>query len=276
LQGAQQSYTLADVRQRAEAGGAGNNNKSSNEADETRDAAIQGVRLGLPAGNSSRQVVEANIESMSREKLVEHLVQLGVPPAAEVSDADLAAMLKLAVRSDFWRGVWQQHPNKGLLRMWMYAHDGFRKRLTALRQTVAGDADLTAAQVADVDSHLQGFLKKNAPHSEFEDTQLFPYFKEAYPQFAQFWQEIDNQHGKFNEVVKKATEAIAAGASGGANGDARKSLAGAVNGLADFYEDHLLLEERLMVPLWLNVTDAQKAELRSRLRGMYWLSSYSF
>lgn len=215
------------------------------------------------------------------EDLRAGLLMLGVD-IGDASMPDARRCWGIVAEQDFWRHHHELHPKKKRVKTWMFVHGKFR----ASASSVVGAAETmhaavaegcpaakTAAAAAGIESSFRTLLSKIEAHGNFEDTQLFKFFKENVQESGDTMRDLEAEHSetqleqKALALLKPLQEAPAAATS--------EMAAEAVAALKTYtasLESHLEKEERALVARWLNLDPEQYAKYRTYLVGKYRLA----
>ncbi|CBJ28442.1 hypothetical protein Esi_0105_0060 [Ectocarpus siliculosus] len=168
----------------------------------------------------------------------------------------------------------------------MFVHGKFRSSATSIVQAaesmqsgVEGGCSSTKTEsaVGKIERSLRSLLGKVAKHSDFEDAQLFLFFKENLPDLEGQIRDLEADHSETNlgndaldRIRNLRSAPTTAGAvSGGADVASAQAVVVALKAYAESLEIHLEREERVLVPRWLNLSAEMYAKYRTYLVGKY-------
>mmetsp|Transcript_28332 Transcript_28332/g.72832 ORF Transcript_28332/g.72832 Transcript_28332/m.72832 type:complete len:253 (-) Transcript_28332:203-961(-) len=218
----------------------------------------------------------AAARSLPPREVRSRLAKLGVVPDQDDSPEELARALATAQDPDYWVANWELHPNSGRVKNWLWVHSRFREYFAELVK----EAELLEAAPPESRpnnaKHLLApfikFAKKVTRHSLFEDEQLFKYFAENH---GVDFSKLSQQHAdlRATEAVRIALTTIAGGKTGEEvtvkeavrETEQVKRLSAAVHDMHKEFINHLALEEKTIVPLWLNLTNEEYRKYRTYL-----------
>eukprot|EP00752_Nemacystus_decipiens_P011548 g10254.t1 len=221
----------------------------------------------------------------SESELPSKLSALGVE-MGEASIPDAIRCWRYVAEQDFWRNHYNSHPNKKRVKAWLFVHGKFRASAASLVDaaesmhtaiTQGCEASKTDSASRRVDSSLKSLVGKVEKHSDFEDTQLFRFFKEHVPEVGDHIRDLEADHSE-KQLENDALDSVRTircapqTAGGTSSGDDLASAAAAVEALKAYVaslEAHLEKEERAIVGRWLNLDAEMYAKYRTYLVGKY-------
>ncbi|CAM9692607.1 unnamed protein product [Laminaria digitata] len=134
-------------------------------------------------------------------------------------------------------------------------------------------APMIAAAAAGVESPFRTLLSKIEAHGDFEDTQLFRFFKENVQDTGDTIRDLEAEHSDTKPeenalaLLKPFQEDPATVTS-----EQAVEVVAALKAYAKSLESHLEKEERALVASWLNLDTEQYAKYRTYLIGKYRLA----
>lgn len=200
----------------------------------------------------------------------------------------------LVAHEDFWRSHYTWHPKKKRVKTWMFVHGRFRETAVSLVQATlsikdsvvapgfSGQAGRAAADATE--ASFKTLVKKIYQHSEFEDTQLFRFFREHLPDIRDDIRDLEADHSEKKleenvlsslhafkeEAVKcKPDEASSSSSSVARAEQLAEEVVESVRAYATGLDTHLQKEERMLVGRWLNLTPQLYSTYRGYLVGKY-------
>jgi len=197
----------------------------------------------------SKEQVENKLRSLGKDLLVQLLAGNHIEASELKSEDDLVAVVKIVLSLDFWRFNAQLHPNHGRVKNWLWVHSRYRNQMNDLLRIASGSFETGKTK-------FEAFQKKINSHSDFEDNQLFKFFCDEKLDVEGF-QELKKQH-EDDEVIQAVRNAADS-----------ESLVKALEEYVSSMKNHLELEERTTVHLWLNLSNLQYARFRSYLSWAY-------
>ena len=182
-----------------------------------------------------------------KSKLVEYLKSNGVQDVDDddkTSLEDCQAAIKRMVHPKFWVIHASLHPNYRRVKNWLWVHEQYRTKLAKIQ----------------TQKEFNKYHCKVERHSEYEETQLFQFFRDMKLIDSTILDQLTEQHEN-TEIY----DTIQNGYS--------KSDNGSIKTLLESYRkellDHLQLEEEVIVGPWLQLTEEQYRTYRTYLSWKY-------
>jgi hypothetical protein len=185
--------------------------------------------------------------ALSNEELSKRLTAEGVIVSNEDSKEDQLQALAITEMNGFWKLNPQVHPNYGRVKNWLMVHGKYREYLRELADEE--DEKEAKAAFAKWRSKLEG-------HSNFEDEQLFKFFKENVAGMDEELKELEKQHetqlGQTEETIFDSKEWKAS-----------------LQIYVDEMLKHMEMEEIVIIKPWLHLTDKEYQKYRTYLSWKY-------
>jgi len=256
------------------------------------DVATQRKVLDAALPSGFRKLSQQDQRAATDKELRKHGVD--TPTPSHVNIDDLRNALAAVTLDTFWQRNAKIHPNYGRVKNWLYVHQKYREQLDDLvvesqkvcansdvRCCLYNPADPQAARLQvryDAEEHFDKFVRKQKEHSEFEDTQLFAFFKKEGPtmygkddarQLLTALEGLSGDHDTNAHIfVKKAFTEYDNKKSGG-KWQQERQIGLQIDAYNTVVKQHLDREENVMVRRWLELTEDQYKEYRSYLSLKY-------
>jgi hemerythrin-like domain-containing protein len=228
-------------------------------ADDAVEQQFFKVKVGHVSDAEVKQLEELNQEQLSKLASFN-----GLNPESCKTPEELISALKTVLKADFWRKNASIHPNHSRVKNWLWIHSRYRDQISGIQEKYATAGQTDPRWAENLQEAFEKFHAKIEKHSTFEDTMLFKFFKEHLAKDSEiFLQELEKQHHDLVlvETVKTNYQAFLSNR----NEETVKAWTGSIDKYAADLLQHLELEERSLVHLWLNLTPEQYSTYRSYL-----------
>lgn len=192
-----------------------------------------------------RNVTDFPVDTENHEKLIEYLQSNGVHCIDDkVSLEDCQLAVQAMMDPQFWVQHASLHPNYHRVKNWLWVHKRYRQQVIHIK----------------TEKQFVKFHSKLEKHSEYEETQLFPFFVDENIIPEENLITLKGQHQNIETY-------------GAIQDHFSKSDLHSVRTLLESYRqellDHLKLEEETIVCPWLQLTEEQYKTYRSYLSWKY-------
>lgn len=227
--------------------------------------------------------VKSTIEAMDEKALLTYCKKLGLelepwPEKLHTTkkQENLRLLVRELIRSDFWRHYHEQHGNAKRVKAWLGFHQkNLRAPLETMEKHFAGlngpNANEALAAATKAFGKYTGRTLKN--HSEFEDEQLFKYFLDNCTDWKADLERLHEQHSKEIELNTTLTQQLkkfqGKQKANEEKTDPAQEILSLFQEYSRFILQHLLEEERILVPLWINLSPDEFIQYRTYIRGAY-------
>lgn len=220
-------------------------------------------------GYGEEEEKDFQLGNLDDTRLKQFATKLGVNVESCQNREELLECLDLVLGTDFWRTNAALHPNYSRVKNWLWVHQRYREQMKAIQDLYPSNGILWDTPLLEkLKTSFETFHGKIEKHSQFEDNQLFAFFKDHLSaECAGLLDKLQIQHEdlSFVQEVRQCFESCGKEM----NAEKCQELQNAVSKYIEDLLKHLEFEERTLIHLWLNLSAEQYGTYRNYLSFQY-------